>query len=79
MLLGSLGELPLAGEPLQVCFVPGPRLPLELEECLALGQDKGIGAALPPGLVADRQLSRRAWLPLACSASHRPGSDASHC
>ncbi len=40
MALGSLGELPRAGEPVQVCFVPDPRLPFKLEERVASDRDQ---------------------------------------
>lgn len=50
------GEYPFAGEPRKVRFVTGARLPVEVEELFAFGQDEGVGVALPPGLVADRQL-----------------------
>jgi hypothetical protein len=49
---------PFAGEPRQVRLVPASCcLPLTIEERPVLGQDKGVGAALAPGLVTDRQLS----------------------
>src|SRR6516162_2699399 len=47
--------IPLCREPLQIGFVPDPRLLLAGEQGVGLGQDEGVGTALPPGLVGDGQ------------------------
>src|SRR5579859_7383158 len=52
----SSAGIPPCREPLQIRFVPAPCLLLAGEERLGLVQDKGVGAAFPPGHVGDGQL-----------------------
>src|ERR1022692_3919972 len=48
-------EISYCREPLQIRLVPVPRLLLAGEERVGLFQDERVGAALPPGHVADGQ------------------------
>jgi hypothetical protein len=84
----SSAEIPLCREPLQIRFVPDPRLLLQGEQRLGLLQDERVRAALPPGDLRTAsahssyvcpvwpQCREAAWLRISVASGVRPPSRA---